>query len=82
MPRWEIIWIDGPDGNVAHLAMNGVTPREAEWVLRHPIGEEVSRTSGLPIAFGFTRSGRKLAVVYEKIDAVTVYPVTAYDVED
>jgi hypothetical protein len=81
MPHWQIIWIEGRDGNVAHLAEHGVTPREAAEVLRRPIAEEVSRTSGLPIAFGFTRSGRKLAVVYEQIDEATVYPVTAYEVD-
>jgi hypothetical protein len=32
------------------------------------------------LVFGDTRTGRYLMVVYEEIDADTVYPVTAYDV--
>lgn len=82
MPHLEFIWIDGPDGNVEHLAEHGVTPREAEEVLSSPIARDTSVSTGRPIVFGFTRRGRKLAVVYEPIDAMTVYPITAYDVED
>ena len=82
MPRVLVIWIDGPDGNVQHLAEHGISPREAEDVLSDPIATDISATTGRPIAFGFTRAGRKLAVVYEQIDPITVYPITAYDVED
>jgi len=35
---------------------------------------------GRPVVFGDTSTGRHLMVVYEEIDADTVYPVTAYDV--
>jgi hypothetical protein len=82
MPHIEIIWIDGPDGNIEHLAEHDVTPEEAEEVLLNPIATDVSRTTGRPIAFGFTRAGRKLAVVYERVDRITAYPITAFDVED
>ena len=34
------------------------------------------------MAFGYTASGKYLACVYEFLDDVTVYPVTAYEVED
>ena len=42
----------------------------------------VSRSSGLPTAFGWTSTGRHLAVVYEMVDddPLTLRPVTAYDV--
>jgi hypothetical protein len=42
----------------------------------------VSRSSGLPTAFGWTSTGRHLAVVYELVDddPLTLRPVTAYDV--
>jgi uncharacterized DUF497 family protein len=82
MPHLEFIWIDGPDGNIEHLAEHGVSPKEAEEVLSDPIDTGTSASSGRPIAFGYTRAGRKLAVVYEEIDSITVYPITAYDVED
>ena len=41
-----------------------------------------SRTNGKPIAFGETASGKYLACVYEFIDDVTVYPITAYEVDE
>jgi hypothetical protein len=76
----EVIWTDGTDGNIAHRAEHGVSPEEAEEVLREPVATDVSRTTGRPIAFGITRAGRKLAVVFERIDRITVYPITAYEV--
>jgi uncharacterized DUF497 family protein len=82
MPHLFVFWDDGDDGNIAHLAEHGVRTEEAEYVLRHPIDMDESRSSGRPIAFGYTRNGRKLAVVFERIDKLTVYPITAYDVED
>jgi hypothetical protein len=41
-----------------------------------------SRTSGRPIAFGYTSDGRYICVVYEEVDEHTLYPVTAFEVED
>ena len=80
MPHVEVIWTDGPDGNIAHLEEHGVSPEEAQEVLREPVALDVSRSSGRPIAFGITSSGRHLAVVFERLDRVTVYPITAYEV--
>ena len=79
MPHIEVLWTEA---NIAHLAANSVSPQEAEDVLVSPIGTAVSRSTGNPIVFGNTRAGRRLAVVYEQIDPITVYPITAYDVED
>lgn len=56
--------------------------REIEQVLRNPVDMDVSESSGRPIAFGRTSKGRFLAVVYEQVDEVTVYPITAFDVEE
>ena len=80
-----IIWDleDDPDGNVQHLHQHDVTIDEAEEVLLDPNSSRaVSRTSGLPTAFGWTSTGRHLAVVYEQVgdDPLTLRPVTAYDV--
>ena len=41
---------------------------------------DIRRSFGRPVVFGDTSTGRHLMVVYEEIDADTVYPVTAYDV--
>ena len=74
---------DDADGNVQHLQEHEVTIEEAEEVLLDPESSRASsRTSGLPTAFGWTSTGRHLAVVYEVVDAdpLTFRPVTAYDV--
>ena len=72
---------DDPEGNVQHIAEHDVTKEEVDEVLENPRGIETSRTSGRPIAFGETSTGRLIAVVFEEIDEDTVYPVTAYEVE-
>lgn len=82
MPWIEVIWITGPGGNVEHVARHGVSVREVEQVLRNPLDVDVSESSGRPIAFGRTSKGRFLAVVYEQVDEITVYPITAFDVEE
>lgn len=51
-------------------------------MLGSPETREESRSSGRPVAIGTTSTGRTILVVYEEIDEDTVYPVTAYDLED
>jgi hypothetical protein len=80
-----ILWDleDDNEGNVLHLREHGVTIEEAEEVLLDPgSSRAVSRSSGLPTAFGWTSTGRHLAVVYELVDEdpLTLRPVTVYDV--
>ena len=78
----SILWDqdDDPDGNVRHCLDNEVTKDEVKEVLEHPIDTDVSRSSGRPIAFGDTSTGRHVMVVYIRVDAETVRPITAYDV--
>ncbi|HSB72573.1 MAG TPA: hypothetical protein VLT62_24870 [Candidatus Methylomirabilis sp.] len=82
MPVGSIIWDldDDPDGNVWHCAEHDVTKEEVEEVLENPTDTDISRSSGRPVVFGDPRTGRHLMVVYEEIDAETVYPVTACEV--
>ncbi|MEO8494587.1 MAG: hypothetical protein ABI614_05930 [Planctomycetota bacterium] len=82
MPYYEVIWNEEPGGNLEHIAEHDLTPEDVEEVIFNPVDRDTSRTSGLPIVFGFTPDGRYILVVYEQIDAITVYPVTAYDVEE
>ena len=82
MAYFEFIWDDEPGGNVEHIAEHDLTPADIEEVFFNPVDHDVSRSSGLPIVFGFTPDGRYILVVYEKISDVMVYPVTAYDVEE
>ena len=51
-------------------------------VLMDPVETGKSRSSKRPIAFGYTPDGRYICVVYEEIDEYTLYPVTAFEVED
>ena len=82
MPYNAIIWDldDDPDGNVLHCAAHGVAKEEVEEVFQNATDADVSRTSGRPVIFGDTSTGKHLMVVYEVIDADTVYPVSAFGV--
>jgi len=80
-----IIWDleDDPDGNVQHLIEHGVSMDEAEDVLLdRNSSRAVSRSSGYPMVFGWSKSGRHLAVVYEVVDddPLAFRPITAYEV--
>jgi hypothetical protein len=60
-----------------------VTLDEVEEVIRNNINEAVvSRESDNPIAFGWTSTGKYIAVPFEHVldDPLTVYPLTAYPV--
>jgi uncharacterized DUF497 family protein len=79
-----IIWDldDDPDGNVRHIAEHGLTVEEIESVLLDLDNEtDVSASSGRPITFGWTHTGRHIAVVWEQADddPLAIYPVTAYE---
>ena len=82
MVWFDYLWLQGEDGNIEHIAAHGLNPDEIEHVMEHFEGERVSRSSGRPMRFGYTPDGRFIAVVFEWIDDVTVFPVTAYEVED
>ncbi|NOX55290.1 MAG: hypothetical protein GXP27_12805 [Planctomycetes bacterium] len=82
MPYFDIIWNDEPGGNVEHIRQHGLTPEDVEAVLQEPIRTGVSRSSGRPIAFGFTPDGRLVCVVFEQVDQVTLYPVTAFVIDE
>ena len=79
MPGIDIIWTDE---NEAHIVDGGVSVTDVEHVIRNSVGGGVSRSSGRPFVVGYTSDGRKVLVVYEEIDALTVYPITAYPLED
>jgi uncharacterized DUF497 family protein len=81
----SVLWDleDDPDGNVQHIAENDLSVEEVEEVLLDPDNEvQVSRTTGRPITFGWTSTGRYIAVVWETVidDPRTVRVRTAYEV--
>jgi len=82
MAWFDYLWLEGNGGNIQHLAEHDLAPEDIEHVMENFAAEDTSQSSGRPLRFGFTPDGRYVAVVFEWIDDVTVYPVTAYEVED
>ena len=79
----RIIWdvADDSAGNGQHITGHGITVEEVEEVLLdRDSADTISRSTGRPITFGYTSSGRSLAVVWEHIDddPLTLDPITAY----
>jgi uncharacterized DUF497 family protein len=81
----QIIWDlkDDAEGNVQHVGEHGISVEEVEEVLY--AAEEViaSYSSGRPIVFGETSTGKYLAVVFEVVEEnpLAVYPITAYETD-
>jgi len=80
----QVIWDDDddPDGNVQHIAQHGLVVEDVEHVIENPTSESISQSSGRPCFFGYTPAGEYITVVYEVVDADTIYPVTAYEVPE
>jgi uncharacterized DUF497 family protein len=73
---------DEPEGNVQHVAEHGLTIEEVESAFGDPDAwTDLSRSSGRPITFGITHTGRPIAIVWEHVDddPLPVYVVTAYE---
>ena len=79
MAWFDFLWT--PE-RIEHFAEHGVSPEDFESVILDPDAIGISRSSGRPMSYGYTADGRYIACVYEMIDDMTVYPVTAYEVSD
>jgi len=66
---------------IEHLAEHNVTQEQFEEVVSHPELEDISRSSGHPIAFGLMSNGKYLCCVFRRIDEDTIEPITAYEVD-
>jgi uncharacterized DUF497 family protein len=83
-----IDWDDPSDegSNTAHVAEHGRTPEEVESALFDADTTfDLSDSSGRPIAFGTTVSGRFIAIVFEILnlaDPLIIRPITAYEVPE
>lgn len=80
----RILWDDeeDPDGNVQHIADHDLTVEDVEHVLRNPSSEGVSRSTKLPVVWGYTSDDRYVIVVYEEGDEETIRVITAYEVPE
>ena len=79
MPYYFFIW--SPE-IVEHLAEHDVTPEDFERVVSNPDFEELSRSSGNPVAFGYALDGKYLCCVFRRSDEDTIEPITAYEIDE
>ena len=84
MANVECVWDleEDPEGNVRHVAEHGISIDEVEQVVRDRYADaKASQSSGRPIVFGWTSTGKHLAVIFEVVDEKLpqVYVVTAYE---
>jgi hypothetical protein len=79
VPFFDFIWLDAV---LDKLAEREISADEIEAIISHPEFEDLSRSSGLPVAFGHLMDGRLVIVVYRWVDQVTVQPITAYEVPE
>jgi hypothetical protein len=81
MPYVLFVW---NDGLIEYVGQHGVTPDEFEEVVLNAKTIHRSRTSGNPIVFGPTSTGKFLACVFEYTgpDQLEVLPVTAYEIDE
>ena len=83
-----IDWDDPEDdrGNTAHIAEHDLTPDEVEPPLFDANATfDVSESSGRPIAFGSTDTGRFVVIAFEVLNLVEpliIRPITAYEVPE
>lgn len=79
-----ILWDldDDHEGNVQHIAEHGIEKDDVAHVFDDPVRSSTSNSSKRPMVFGYAIDDRYIAVIYEEIDADTVYPVTAFEVPE
>jgi len=84
MPFIEFVWDldDDRNGNVQHIAEHGLSKEDIEHVMCNPTKTGISRASGRPMMFGYTEWGAYVGVVYEEAAANSVYPVTAFELQE
>ncbi len=78
MPHVFFIW---NDELIEYIGQHGVSQDEFEEVVLNSQDVQTSRSSGRPIVFGETSTGKFLACVFEYVDADHIVPVTAYEVD-
>ncbi|WP_013627251.1 BrnT family toxin [Rubinisphaera brasiliensis] len=78
MPHFDFIWT--PE-NIAHILEHGVSLEEAEDVVCFPDFTSTNSRNGRKLAYGEAATGKYLKVVYEFVDEITIYVVTAFEPE-
>ena len=81
MPWYDFIWNPEAGGNAAHIAEHGISIEDADLIVCRPLATGLTRATGRPMATGFTADHRRIVVIYEVIDPVTVFVITAFEVD-
>lgn len=81
MPHVLFVW---NDALIEYIGQHGVTPEEFEEVVLNAKTIRRSGSSGRPLVFGPTSSGKYLACIFEYMDSdeTEVLPVTAYEIDE
>lgn len=78
MPFYFFVWSCEIE---EHLAEHGIGRDDFETIVCNPDASDESRSTGRPVAFGWTADGRYVCCVFEMIASDTVLPVTAFEIE-
>ena len=78
MPYYFFQW---DDETVQHLAEHGVTTEDFQAIVSQARVFGRSKSTSREMAFGWTGAGEFVACVFERIEADTIIPITAYEVE-
>ena len=79
MTDCQFLWTEE---TIGHIAEHGISQDDFEHVFCNPTSKGYSRSSNLPVVWGYTPDGQYIIAVYEQLDDVTVLPVTAYEVRE
>jgi uncharacterized DUF497 family protein len=79
MPVYYYLWTDE---NAEHISHHGVSEDDFEYVVdgARRSAEQVQRNGRIRVE-GRTRDGRLVRCVYERVDDLWVYPITAHDLD-
>ncbi len=80
MPVYHYVWTDE---NTDHIRQHGISEAEFEHAVdRAPKKAEVTQPNGRIRIEGRTVDGRRVRCIFERIDELWVYPITAHEVEE
>lgn len=77
MPYYGFVWTTEI---IDHLGEHGVSQEDFEHVVSSPEVISVSRSTGRPCCWGEASDGRCIFCVFEKINDITIVPITAYEI--
>jgi hypothetical protein len=61
------------------LVEHGISESEVEQVLQEANEYTTSRSTGMPLAQGWTDAGRWIVIIYRELDEITAEVITAYE---